>query len=118
MTARLLHLCRLGLEGSVPDHSTFSLNRHGRIGESNAFRLVFEAALRRCMASEAAAATTDALDRIYGEIGMPTRLRVVNIPKTDLRRMAQDTLKNFNANPGDRPADYTGRQLALLEAAW
>ena len=32
--------------------------------------------------------------------------------------LAQDTLKNFNANPGDRPADYTARMLALLEAAW
>src|SRR5580704_17733656 len=28
-TARLLHLCRLGLDGDVPDHSTFSENRHG-----------------------------------------------------------------------------------------
>jgi transposase len=23
--------CRLGLEGDVPDHSTFSKNRHGRL---------------------------------------------------------------------------------------
>jgi len=41
--------CRLGLEDLVPDHSTFSLNRHGRFRESAAFRLVFEAVLRRCM---------------------------------------------------------------------
>ena len=25
--------CRLGLEGRVPHHSTFSVNRHGRFGE-------------------------------------------------------------------------------------
>jgi transposase len=30
--------CRLGLEGKVPDHSTFSKNRHGRFRESNLFR--------------------------------------------------------------------------------
>jgi len=42
--------CRLGLEEVVPDHSTFSKNRHGRFRESEAFRHVFEAVLRRCMA--------------------------------------------------------------------
>jgi transposase len=43
--------CRLGLEGQVPDHSTFSLNRHGRFREAQAFRLVFESVVRRCMAA-------------------------------------------------------------------
>jgi len=43
--------CRLGLEDMVPDHSTFSLNRHGRFRASDAFRLVFESVLRRCMAA-------------------------------------------------------------------
>jgi transposase len=41
--------CRLGLEDPVPDHSTFSLNRHGRFRESDAFRLVFESVVTRCM---------------------------------------------------------------------
>ena len=34
--------CRLGLEGGVPDHSTFSKNRHGRFRESDLFRRLFE----------------------------------------------------------------------------
>jgi transposase len=42
--------CRLGLEDQVPDHSSFSKNRHGRFRESDAFRLVFEAVVARCMA--------------------------------------------------------------------
>jgi transposase len=42
--------CRLGLEDSVPNHSTFSKNRHGRFRESDAFRQVFEGVLARCMA--------------------------------------------------------------------
>jgi transposase len=42
--------CRLGLEGKVPDHSTFSENRHGRFRESDTFRHLFELVLRRCMA--------------------------------------------------------------------
>lgn len=41
--------CRLGLDGAVPDHSTFSKNRHGRFRESNLFRRVFETVLRRCI---------------------------------------------------------------------
>src|SRR6478735_7594583 len=41
--------CRLGLEDSIPDHSTFSKNRHGRFRDSDTFRHVFESVLRRCM---------------------------------------------------------------------
>jgi transposase len=42
--------CRLGLEGEVPDHSTFSKNRHGRFRDSDLLRHVFETVVRRCMA--------------------------------------------------------------------
>jgi transposase len=42
--------CGLGLDGKVPDHSTFSLNRHGRFRQSNLLRHVFETVVRRCMA--------------------------------------------------------------------
>jgi len=41
--------CRLDLDDKVPDHSTFSVNRHGRFRESDAFRHVFEAIVRACM---------------------------------------------------------------------
>src|SRR3954469_20537274 len=41
--------CRLGLEGDVPDHSTFSKNRHGRFRESDLLRRLFETVLRRCI---------------------------------------------------------------------
>ena len=42
--------CRLGLDGNVPDHSTFSKNRHGRFRDSDLLRRVFEATVARCMA--------------------------------------------------------------------
>jgi transposase len=42
--------CRLGLDGDVPDHSTFSKNRHGRFRECNLLRELFEMVVRRCMA--------------------------------------------------------------------
>jgi len=41
--------CKLGLEDAVPDHSTFSKNRHGRFRKSDAFRHLFESVLQRCM---------------------------------------------------------------------
>jgi len=41
--------CRLGLDGRVPDHSTFSKNRHGRFRASDLLRRFFETVLRRCI---------------------------------------------------------------------
>jgi transposase len=41
--------CRLGLDGDVPDHSTFSKNRHGRFRDSDLLRHIFETVVRRCM---------------------------------------------------------------------
>ncbi len=41
--------CRLGLDGDVPDHSTFSKNRHGRFRESDLLRKLFETVVARCM---------------------------------------------------------------------
>src|SRR4029450_10634191 len=43
--------CRLGLENGVPEHSTFSKNRHGRFRASGAFRWLFDEVVRKCMAA-------------------------------------------------------------------
>jgi transposase len=41
--------CRLDLTDRIPDHSTFSKNRHGRFRESDLLRHVFETTVSRCM---------------------------------------------------------------------
>ena len=41
--------CRLGLEDRIPDHSTFSVNRHGRFRASDVLRKVFEEVVCGCM---------------------------------------------------------------------
>ncbi len=41
--------CRLGLEADIPDHSTFSKNRHGRFRDSDLLRELFETTVRRCI---------------------------------------------------------------------
>ena len=43
--------CRLNLEDAVPEHSTFSKNRHGRFRASGAFRWLFDEVVRSCMAA-------------------------------------------------------------------
>jgi hypothetical protein len=37
------------MSGEVPDHSTFSVNRHGRFRDSEVLRQVFEAVVQACM---------------------------------------------------------------------
>ena len=41
--------CRLGVGDVVPNHSTFSKNRHRRFRDGNVFRAVFEQVVRRCV---------------------------------------------------------------------
>jgi transposase len=41
--------CHLDLDDKVPDHSTFSVNRHGRFRDSNLFQEIFEAVVRACI---------------------------------------------------------------------
>ena len=54
--------CRLGLDGKVPDHSTFSKNRHGRFRESDILRHLFETVVERCIAEGLVGADGFAVD--------------------------------------------------------
>src|SRR4030088_2659021 len=75
--------CRLGLDGSVPDHSSFSKNRHGRFRDSDLLRRLFETVLQRCIdeglvggegfAVDASLIQADASDRnrVEGAAGLP-----------------------------------------------
>jgi transposase len=77
--------CHLGLNGGVPDHSTFSKNRHGRFRDSDLVRRLFETVLRRCideglvggenLAVDASLIKADAnrQNGIEGEKGLPSR---------------------------------------------
>ncbi len=70
-------------------------------------------------ARTAALAVADLLERLYGRIGVPTRLRQLQIPRDDLGGIAAETVKNFNANAGVRSAEeQVAEALRLLEAAY
>jgi hypothetical protein len=71
------------LDGEVPDHSTFSKNRHGRFRDSDLLRRLFETVLQRCIAEglvggegfaiDASLIQADASDRtrVEGAAGLP-----------------------------------------------
>jgi len=75
--------CRLGLDGDVPDHSTFSKNRHGRFRDSDLLRRLFETVLQRCIAERLVGGEGFAVDasliaadvgdrsRVEGAAGLP-----------------------------------------------
>ena len=54
--------CKLDLGGAVPDHSTFSKNRHGRFRDSDLLRKLFEMTVERCMAERLVGAEGFAVD--------------------------------------------------------
>ena len=54
--------CRLDLSGKVPDHSTFTKNRHGRFRESDLMRTVFETIVERCLTAGIASPSHVAVD--------------------------------------------------------
>ncbi len=53
---------RLDFEQEIPDHSTFSKNRHGRFRQSGVFREVFEEIVRRCLEAGLVAGKNLAVD--------------------------------------------------------
>jgi transposase len=54
--------CRLDLSDPVPDHSTFSKNRHGRFRDSDLLRHLFETVVVRCIAEGLASGQRLAVD--------------------------------------------------------
>lgn len=77
--------CRLGLDEAVPEHSTFSKNRHGRFRDSDAFCFVFEQIVRRAMVEGLVAGEGFAVD--------------ASVVKADANRQ--------RGVPGDRDVDWS-----------
>lgn len=81
--------CRLGLEDAIPDHSTFSKNRHGRFRDNDTLRFVFEKVLQRCLA-----------EKLVGGEGFATEASVIKadanrqrgVPGTDVQWSEETTL--------------------------
>src|ERR1700729_22914 len=117
--------CRLGLDGDVPDHSTFSKNRHGRFRQSDLLRRVFETVLQRCIAEGLVGGEAFAVDAsmivaeanrqkgIEGEKGLPPEAagRAVKeymaVLDDEAFGAATDVVPKF-VSPADPAARWTG----------
>jgi hypothetical protein len=75
----------------VPDHSTFSKNRHGRFRQSDALRFVFETVLCRCMTEGLVQGEGFAID---ASIIKADANRARNAPASDIVQWRQGTQCN------------------------
>ncbi len=117
--------CRLGLEDRVPDHSTFSVNRHGRFRDSDILRQVFENVVRGCMAAGLVGGEGFAVDAsvIEADASRFKRIEGAEIDWTDAqraRRPIREYLtalagKNAPTNPHRKPKALSPTDPA---AAW
>ena len=77
---------RLGFEQEIPDHSTFSKNRHGRFRQSGVFREVFEEIVRQCLEAGLVEGQNLAVDGTLVEANASRESRV---PPKQLKEAAQ-----------------------------
>src|SRR6202043_392676 len=77
---------RLDFGQDIPDHSTFSKNRHGRFRESGVFREVFEEIVRRGVAAGLVQGHNLAVD---GTIVGANASRQSRVPREQLQKVAQ-----------------------------
>ena len=82
--------CRLGLNGKVPDHSTFSKNRHGRFRDSDAFRHVFESVVSRCIEEGLVGGEGFAVDASLIAADANKQRSISGAEHTDWRSLADD----------------------------
>jgi len=102
--------CRLGLDAPVPDHSTFSKNRHGRFRDSDLLRELFETTVHRCIEEGLVGGDSFAVDasiigananRGKGELHKP------NLPKAVMnRRTVQEYIKTLDGAASVVPPKY------------
>ena len=91
--------CRLGLDGRVPDHSTFTKNRHGRFRASGRLREVFERVVQHCLEAGLASAEHVAVDG-SGVLAAASHHRFVEaageLPREDASRAVREHLAGLD----------------------
>jgi transposase len=91
--------CRLGLDGKVPDHSTFSKNRHGRFRESDILGHLFETIVERCLAEGLVGAEGFAVDAslISADCNKSRSLRSEHWNPDELKNEAARAAREFDS---------------------
>jgi len=120
--------CGLGLDGKVPDHSSFSVNRNGRFRESDILRLMFESTVERCVTEGLVGGKSFAVDAslIPADANKQRSIpgpewRAMDIPE-DAKRAVRDYIQTLDdalygaasekqpkfVSPSDPAAQWTG----------
>jgi len=68
--------------------------------------------------AEAPLKAADALEEVLRSLGMPTRLSELGIPREELPRVIEHSLKNFNADPEREFVRERELLSEILHAAW
>jgi transposase len=90
---------RLSFEQEIPDHSTFSKNRHGRFRQSGVFRKVFEEIVQRCLDAGLVEGRNLAVDGTLVGANASQGSRVPQerlAEKAQVSRTVQEYLTNWN----------------------
>ncbi len=117
--------CRLGIEDCVPDHSSFSVNRHGRFRDSDVLRSVFESVVLRCMDAGLVGGEGFAVDAsvIEADASRFARIEVADIDWTDEQQARRPVREYLQALEGEHSPINPSRKPKALSptdpsAAW
>ncbi|MCC6535555.1 MAG: iron-containing alcohol dehydrogenase [Burkholderiales bacterium] len=76
---------------------------------------VWQAGMREAQAPARAA---DHLAQVFERLGMPARLRDLDVPQAGIALLVEDSMKNFNADPKREFLAHRSELHAALEACW
>ena len=117
---------RLGFEQQIPDHSTFSKNRHGRFRQCGVFRKVFEEIVRRCLEAGLVEGRNLAVDGTLAGANASNQSRVpreklvevAQISRTVQEYLAELERQNPVTDPEERPTAQEMVSSTDPDAAW
>ncbi len=94
--------CRLGIDDAVPDHSTFSKNRHRRFRDGDVFRAALEQVVHRCAEAGLVPGESAAVDgsQVDADASRHKRLPGSGVPEawtTDRKAQARPVREHLDA---------------------
>jgi transposase len=117
---------RLGFEQEIPDHSTFSKNRHGRFRQCGVFRKIFEQIVQRCLEAGLVEGRNLAVDGTLVGANASSQSRVPReklVEVAQISRTVQEYLRELErqnpvADPEERPIAQEMVSRTDPDAAW
>lgn len=117
---------RLSFDQEIPDHSTFSKNRHGRFRQSGVFREVFEQIVRLCLQAGLVEGRNLAVDGTLIQANASEQSRVpreqlveaAQVSRTVREYLTELERQNPVGDPEERPVAQEKVSVTDPDAAW